>query len=306
MRRAALGLGTLAVIVLVAGLVRPASTEQNVGADGEPLPGSVAELVDVPVGGHDKALMLRGRSARSPVLLFLEGGPGGTGIGRVRNAGEDLEEAFVVATWDQRGTGKSYAALEPRSSLTVEQMVDDTIEVTDYLRDRFDEEKIFLVGSSWGTTLGVLAVQRRPDLFHAYVGTGQMVDQFETDRLMYAESLADAQERGDRDMVAALREIGEPPYERTLDYPLAISSNPKWTDFEHGADYDPSAEYPASLMVAEYTLIEQLRGMPRSPRRSTCSPPRPRSGWYSTASSSEPKTHTWAGCLVGVERPRAC
>ena len=115
--------------------------------------------------------------------------PGGTGIGRIRNSGEDLEQGFVVATWDQRGTGKSYDALDPTDTLTVEQMVADTLEVTNYLRDRFDEEKIYLVGSSWGTTIGVLAVQRSPELFHAYVGTGQMVDQFETDGLMYAESL---------------------------------------------------------------------------------------------------------------------
>jgi pimeloyl-ACP methyl ester carboxylesterase len=260
-RRGLLALVTLAVVALVAGLLRPASTEPILGADGEPLEGSIAELVDVRIGGHDQAIMLRGVSAQAPVLLYLEGGPGGTGIGRIRNSGEDLEQEFVVATWDQRGTGKSYDALEPLSTLTLAQMVDDTLEVTNYLRERFDEQKIYLVGSSWGTTIGVLAVQRSPQLFHAYVGTGQMVDQFETDKLMYAESLADAVSRGDDDMAESLRDLGEPPYDDTLDYPVAIASNPKWMDFEHGADYDAAAEYPASLFVAEYTLIEQLRGM---------------------------------------------
>lgn len=260
-RRGSLALGTLAVVALVAGLLRPASTEPVLGADGQPLTGSIAELVDVEIGGHDQAIMLRGASTQAPVLLYLEGGPGGTGIGRIRNSGEDLEKEFVVATWEQRGTGKSYDSLEPRSTLTLEQMVDDTLEVTNYLRDRFDEQKIYLVGSSWGTTIGVLAVQRSPELFHAYVGTGQMVDQFATDKLMYAESLADAVVRGDDATADALRELGEPPYDETLDYPMAIASNPKWMDFEHGADYDPASEYPASLFVAEYTLIEQLRGM---------------------------------------------
>jgi pimeloyl-ACP methyl ester carboxylesterase len=260
-RRGFLAISTLAVIALVAGLLRPASTEAILGADGKPLAGSIADLVEVRIGGHDQAIMLRGVSAEAPVLLYLEGGPGGTGIGRIRNSGEDLERDFVVATWDQRGAGKSYDALEPRSTLTVDQMVDDTLAVTNYLRDRFDQQKIYLVGSSWGTTIGVLAVQRSPKLFHAYVGTGQMVDQFETDRLMYAESLADAVARGDDDMADALRELGEPPYDSTLDYPVAIASNPKWTDFEHGEDYAAAAEYPASLFVGEYTLIEQLRGM---------------------------------------------
>jgi proline iminopeptidase len=260
-RRGVLALATAAVMLLAAGLLRPASTETIVGAGGQKVSGSIAEIVDVPIGGHDQAIMLRGVSAQAPVLLFLEGGPGGTGIGRIRNSGEDLEQHFVVATWDQRGTGKSYQALEPTSTMTVEQLVNDTLEVTNYLRDRFAEQKIYLVGSSWGTILGTLAVQRAPELFHAYVGTGQMVDPFETDRLMYAESLKDARARGDDGAVKALRGLGEPPYDNTLDYPVAIASNPKLTDYQHGADYHPSSEYPASLFVGEYTLVEQLRGM---------------------------------------------
>jgi len=260
-RRGFLAISTLAVVALVAGILRPASTEAILGEDGQPVAGSIAELVDVRIGGHDQAIMLRGVSVQAPVLLFLEGGPGGTALGRIRNAGEDLERDFVVATWDQRGTGKSYDALEPRSTLTVEQMVDDTLAVANYLRDRFDEQKIYLVGSSWGTIIGTLAVQRSPESFHAYVGTGQMVDPFETDKLMYAESLADAVARGDEGTADALRDLGEPPYDNTLDYPVAIASNPKWMDFEHGKDYNAASEYPASLFVGEYTLIEQLRGM---------------------------------------------
>ncbi len=161
-RRLVLGLATLAVIGLLAGLLRPATTAAIVDAHGNAVPGSIAELVDVPIGGHDQSIMLRGVSAVAPVLLFLEGGPGGTGIGRIRNSGEDLEQKFVVATWDQRGTGKSYDALEPASTLTLDQMVQDTLAVTTYLRERFDKEKIYLVGSSWGTIIGTLAVQRPP------------------------------------------------------------------------------------------------------------------------------------------------
>ncbi len=260
-RGVALGAATAGVLVLVAGLVRPASTAPVVDAAGAPVPGSIAELVEVPAGGHDQAVMLRGVSEDAPVLLYLEGGPGGTGIGRIRGAGTDLERSFVVATWDQRGAGKSYDALEPTSTLTVEQVVEDTLAVTDYLRTRFGEEKIYLVGSSWGTVVGTLAVQRSPERFHAYVGTGQMVDPFETDRLMYAESISDALARGDEATAESLREQGPPPYENTLDYPPAIASDPKWLDFEHGSDYEPASEYPASLFVPEYTLIEQLRGM---------------------------------------------
>jgi pimeloyl-ACP methyl ester carboxylesterase len=167
----------------------------------------------------------------------------------------------VVAVWDQRGAGKSYDQLEPTSTLTVEQMVADTLAVTDYLRERFDQPKIYLVGSSWGTTLGVLAVQQAPQKYHAYVGTGQMVDQFATDTLMYAETLEDAEDRGDDAAVQRLQDIGPPPYQETLNYTEALASNPEWVDFEHGDGYNPASEYPFSLFVAEYSLIEQLRGM---------------------------------------------
>ena len=261
LRRGSLALASLLVAALVVALVRPASTEPIAGPDGRPLAGSVAELVSVEIGGHDQAIMLRGNDSRAPVLLFLEGGPGGTAVGLMRYAGQGLEENFVVATWDQRGTGKSAPALEPVATLTVDQAVRDTIEVSEYLRQRFDQPKIYLVGSSWGTTLGVLAAQRRPDLFHAYVGTGQMVDQAETDKLMYAESVAYAERVGDAGFANQLATNGPPPYTDMLAYPAAIAANPDWDAYSPGTDHDNRAEYPASLFVAEYTLTEQVRGM---------------------------------------------
>ena len=88
-----------------------------------------------------------------------------------------------------------------------------------------------------------------------------MVDPFETDQLMYAESLKDAKSRGDASTVKALENLGAPPYTSTLDYPVAIASNPKLRNFQHGRDYNTASEYPASLFVGEYTLLEQLRGM---------------------------------------------
>lgn len=260
-RGAILSLGTVLVLVLVAGLLRPAGTEPITGPDGEPVPGSVAELVRVPIGGHEQHLMIRGRHAHAPVMLFLEGGPGGSALGRMRRSAEPLEEHFVVVTWDQRGTGKSYPALDPVATMTPEQMTSDTIEVIDHLRQRFGQDRIYVVGSSWGSTIGVLTAQQRPDAVAALVGTGQMVDQFETDELMYAENLAQAQRTGDHARVQRLQAAGPPPYTDPLDYLEALAGNPEWMGFAHGEDYNPASEYPMAFFVAEYTLIEQLRGM---------------------------------------------
>jgi pimeloyl-ACP methyl ester carboxylesterase len=251
------GLATLALVALAVLLARPVTTPPIVGADGEPLPGSVAEITAVPIGGHDQTLMIRGRSVDNPVLLYLAGGPGGTDLGAMR-ADVGLEQHFVVVTWEQRGTGKSYSALDPTETLTPEQMVADTIEVTHYLRQRFEEDKIYLMGNSWGTLLGVLAVQRHPELYHAYVGTGQMVSPQETDVMFYEDTRAWAERTGNDALVAALRQNGPPPYDNLLDYEPAISHEHDWNPYP---ELDPSKEMPFNLFVPENSLMDRINGM---------------------------------------------
>src|SRR5690606_39458969 len=89
------------------------------------------------------------------------------------------------------------AALAPTDTLTLEGAIADTIELAERLRARFGEEKVYLLGESWGSTLAVLAAQRRPDLFHAVIGSGQMVSQSVTDRIVWRDLLAQAQATGD-------------------------------------------------------------------------------------------------------------
>lgn len=248
------GLATLALIVIAFFVARPAKTPPIIGLDGEPPPGSIADLTTVRIGGHDQALMIRGRSVDNPVLLFLAGGPGGTEIGAMRaNAG--LEQDFVVVTWDQRGAGKSYSALDPVETLTLDQMIADTIELTIYLRERFDENKIYLVGQSWGSTLGVLAMQRHPELYHAFVGSGQMVSQRATDIMFYEDTLAWADRTGNDALAATLRQNGPPPYDNLLDYEPAISHEHDWNSYP---ELDLSKEMPATLFVPEYNWIDRI------------------------------------------------
>lgn len=250
-------LATLALLAVAVLLSRPATTHPVLGPDGQPLPGSIAELITVPIGGQDQVMMIRGRSTDNPILLYLAGGPGGTDLGAMR-ADTGLEQDFVVVTWEQRGTGKSYPALDPVDTLTVEQMVADTIEVTNYLRARFDQDKIYLVGNSWGTILGVLAVQRHPELFHAYVGTGQMVSPRETDIMFYEDTLAWAERTGNSALVATLRQNGRPPYDNLLDYEPAISHEHDWNPYP---GLDTSKEMPANLFVPENTVMDRINGL---------------------------------------------
>lgn len=186
-----------------------AHTPPILGADGKPLPGSIAQLEKVRLGGEDQWLIVRGQDASKPVLLFLSGGPGASEAARVLRFNQALEKHFVVVIWEQRGCGKSYMA---RGDLSLERYTADTVELSEMLRERFGQEKIYLVGHSWGTIIGVLAAQARPDLYHAYVGTAQMVDVLETDQLIYDIVLEHARQTGDAKFAARLEEQGPPPY----------------------------------------------------------------------------------------------
>ena len=252
------GLGVIGVIVLAVLIVLPAETSPILNDDGEKLAGSIAELKTVEIGGKKQVLMIRGRNSDNPVLLYLAGGPGGTDLGAMRKADTELEDNFVVVTWDQRGTGKSYSALDPAETLTLERVVADTLEVTNYLRDRFDEEKIYLVGNSWGTILGTLAVKERPELFHAYIGAGQMVNPKETDRVFYEDTLEWAESAGRNGLVSRLESNGPPPYENILSYEPAISYEHQWNT---NPGRDPSTELPSNLFVSENSFMDKINGM---------------------------------------------
>jgi pimeloyl-ACP methyl ester carboxylesterase len=248
----------LVLVVIAAFVASPASTDPIVDRDGRTAAGSVAELTRVEIGGHDLALMIRGRSVNKPVLLFLAGGPGGSELGAMRRHSQALEDDFVVVTLDQRGTGKSYDQFDPESSLTLDQAVSDTLEVTRYLRDRFGQDKVYLVGQSWGTVLGVLAVQREPQWFSAFVGVGQMVSPAVTDQMFYRDTLAWARQRGNTDLVATLIRNGPPPYTNMLDYEPALSYEQEVYAYSHDGNSEGAGQMGENIFVREYTLLEQL------------------------------------------------
>ena len=134
---------------------------------------SIASLERIRIGGIDQYILLRGNDSSLPVLLFLHGGPGMPAMYLAHAFQRDLERQFVVVQWDRRGVGKSYRE-DISGTLTTEQLVADTVELTNVLRARLHQDKIYLVGHSWGTYLGMIVISRHPELYHAYVGIGQL------------------------------------------------------------------------------------------------------------------------------------
>ncbi|HEX2417266.1 MAG TPA: alpha/beta fold hydrolase, partial [Micromonosporaceae bacterium] len=220
------GLGVLAgvVVIVAVGVALPARTPPILGTDGKPRPGSIAELTSVTVAGHRLGLMIRGANSSAPVLLFVPGPPGGSEIGGLRRHLSGLEQHFVVATVDRRGGGKSYAALEPAATLTLDGETRSLLGVTDYLRKRFRQDQIYLAAHSGGTIPATLAVQRRPEWFRAYVGAGQVVSPTDSDRTQYQDTLAWARSTGRTELVRQLTELGPPPYDNLYSYePMLIN-----------------------------------------------------------------------------------
>jgi CubicO group peptidase (beta-lactamase class C family)/pimeloyl-ACP methyl ester carboxylesterase len=188
-----------------------ATTPPILGADGQPLPGSIAELERVELNGRHQWITIRSHDAEKPVLLFLAGGPGGSQLAPVRRSLSKLEEHFIVVNWEQPGASKSFNVSD-RKSLTPETYIEDATQLVSYLQTRFDEEKVYVLGESWGSALGIMLVQRHPELFHAFIGTGQMVAFLENDLLCYDFAMNWAHERGDTQKIEQLQQQGPPPY----------------------------------------------------------------------------------------------
>src|SRR5262249_9691710 len=149
-----------------------------------------------------------------PVILLLHGGPGDATNPWGYAGFRSWLRHFTVVQWDQRGTGrtlgKNGASLGP--TITIERMTQDGIELADLLRKTLAQNKVILVGHSWGSILGVHMVKARPDLFSAFVGTGQVVDPARNYSVAYAEVLKAAERRGEQRAVRELLEIGPPPW----------------------------------------------------------------------------------------------
>lgn len=206
--------GTMAIMLGFITVAILAVTASQIYTSTPPIAGdnSIAVLEKVQLGGTDQWITIRGKDVNKPVLLYLGiGGPGAGGFPASAMNLKPLEDHFVVVNWDQRGTGKSYHAA-PISTLEVDQFVADAHELTEYISERFNQDKIYVMGLSWGTILGTKLVHEHPEHFYAYIGTGQMVNTTENDRMGYKLALKLLSDQGNKDLLSKLKSFGEPPY----------------------------------------------------------------------------------------------
>ena len=259
----------IAVVALVAGVIGamgvllywsyPGKPKPFVDEHGAVRPGSVSEKIFVDINGVKQGMIIESKNTGNPVLLYLHGTMPDYFLSRRYPTG--LEELFTVVWWEQRGAGLSFSPSISRDSLTSEQSIADTLAVTDYLRQRFAQDRIYLMGHSNGTFFGIQAAARAPEKYRAYIGVAQMTDQLKSEQLAYEYMLARYRELGDGEMVRKLEAApvtthgGLPDgYVAIRDeamHRLGIGTMHTMTNYLQGL-------FLGSLQTREYTLVEKL------------------------------------------------
>lgn len=199
-------------------------------------PNGIEAQVKVHINGIDQWLTIRGRDLRNPVLLVLHGGPASPDMPQAWTFESPWQDYFTVVEWDQRGAGKTYAAnteAQMAPGMTVAGMTDDAAKVVEYLRQRFHKRKIFVMGHSWGSVLGVELAQRHPDWLYAYISVGQIVNMRRNEEDGYAFALREATAHGNTAAVHELEAIA--PYPGPKDITLdQIGVRDKWEMYYGG------------------------------------------------------------------------
>jgi len=199
-------------------------------------PNGVQETFEVTLGGARQVVNVRGADRDNPILLFIHGGPGAVEMPIAWAFQRPWEDYFTVVQWDQRGAGKSYALNDPQAlapTMTLERYRDDAIELIEQLKARYGKRKVFLVGHSWGSGVGLAVAIRRPDLLYAYIGMGQAIDWRENERVGMAWTLAQARERGDAEAIAAIEALR--PYPDSGPFTIAQADGWRKYSIRYGA-----------------------------------------------------------------------
>jgi pimeloyl-ACP methyl ester carboxylesterase len=222
-------------------------------------PNGVEELLEVPIDGTKQWLSIRGRDRRNPILLVLHGGPGSPTMPEDYTFQSPWEDYFTVVEWDQRGAGKTYASNDPKAlaaTMTVEQMTSDAEEVVRYLQTTYGKKKIFLLGHSWGSVLGVEVAQRHPEWLYAYLGVGQMVNMQKSEKIGYEFALQQAKEHHNSDAEKELLAIAPYPGDAGGMTFEKIGAQRKWLMYYGGLTYgrtDYSYDSNAQELSPDYT-----------------------------------------------------
>jgi pimeloyl-ACP methyl ester carboxylesterase len=224
-------------------------------------PNGIQESYQARIGGVDQWINVRGQDKANPIILFVHGGPASPLIPTLWQFQRPLEEYFTVVNYDQRGSGKTY--VEDHSdavaaSLHIPRYIDDAIEIAEQVRKRYGKSKVILMAHSWGTVIGLGAALKRPDLFHAYVGIGQVINTRDNERISFEYGMQQAQAHGNAAAVKEMESIAPYPGDQPITRERIIIAR-KWAQFYGGLTaYREESSYffNAPLLSPEYSATD--------------------------------------------------
>jgi pimeloyl-ACP methyl ester carboxylesterase len=246
----------LAVIGMAVGLSGTALAQSS-GATASTM--QLKEEGFIQIGGIGQWITIKGEDKRNPVILFLHGGPGDAWSPFADSWFGSWEKDFTLVQWDQRGAGRTYGKSGPsiEATMTIARMVQDGIEVSEYLTKHLGKKKIILVGGSWGSILGIYMAKQRPDLFYAYIGMGQLVNERAGQAASYARVLQLARAADDQKTVKALEALGPPPWDSIRKWPVFHKALLAYQAKRVTAASPPIAINPAYASAAERAQYDE-------------------------------------------------
>lgn len=241
----------------------------------------------IKLGGEKQYVEIMGDSDKNPVLLFIHGGPGWPQTPQLRYFNADLTKDFTLVAWDQRGAGKSFMENPAPKNVSLEQITADAHELTQKLKEKFGQKKIYLAGYSWGSIVGMNLVQKYADDYHAYIGIGQVINMKRGMEISQEWLAQQAKEKGDKEALKTLEKLKNPTkdfcdgdlqcfikqYELVMKYGGAIhnraaekESEAAATNYEDYKNYDWNAAFEFSaaalekdMFAADFTEIKELK-----------------------------------------------
>lgn len=156
------------------------------------------------INESNQFISIFGDDDKLPLLLYIHGGPGDAALPLVYKYNRVLSKHFNVVVWEQRGAGKSYYSFQNEEHITIQTFINDLHTLVNHLLKKFDQEKLYLLGHSWGSVLGLTFAKEYPHLIHTYFGCGQVVDMKEGLRRQYDFVLEESEKRNKSKITARL------------------------------------------------------------------------------------------------------
>lgn len=249
------------ILILVGILLAfsPGKPEPFSDINGNPLASSISEKILVTINDVEQGMFIKGKNVNNPVLLYLHGGMPDYFL--TQKYPTSLEDYFTMVWWEQRGSGISFRDDIPKEAITVDLLISDTLAVTNYLRDRFRREKIYLMGHSGGTFFGIQVAAQHPELYYAYIGEAQSVYQLESEKIVYDYMLKEFKASGNAEMV---QKLGAAPVTMENGTPAGylavrdVAMHSLGIGTTHDMKSIVTGIFLPSLMFREYTFIDKV------------------------------------------------